>query len=375
MPKFLRSLHCGLRATVLAGSVAAVVITMSAASGYGPNAYAAPTSHAGTRQHHVILFGMDPLWATKSPAVISSQLRGMKAAGINAVRFDANWRWTQPTGPTTFYWTLLDREVRLARAAGMTVDLIIDDCPAWDAIPNAVGRTSPQPKSVQPYATFAAEVAKRYAPRGVKLFEIWNEPNDSKYWQPVANAAVYTKLLIAAYKAIKKVDRSAFIISGGLAPVPRGHGSYSPIGFLRAMYAHGAKGHFDALGNHPYSYPLLPNKYSASSWWSQMSRTRPSLRSVMAAHHDSGKRIWITEYGAPSAGPHGLGQKGQAAELSQAIRDSRTTSWIGAIFLYSWQDRGRNPRHNGDWFGVLTFGGHKKAAYWAVKAAIRMRLR
>jgi polysaccharide biosynthesis protein PslG len=375
MPKFPRTLHRTLRALVLAWSVSAVVITLPAASGYSPSAYATPISHSSVRRpHHLVLVGMDPLWGAQNPRVISSQLRGMKFLGVNAVRFEANWRWIQPTGPTKFYWARLDREVRLARAAHMTVDLVINDCPAWAAIPMAVGRTWPQPKSAEQYGTFAENVAERYAPRGVKLFEIWNEPNDSKYFQPVANVAAYTKMLIAAYKAIKKVDKSAFIISGGLAPVNRGHGSYAPIGFLQAMYANGAKGHFDALGDHPYSYPLPPNKYKPWSWWAQMSRTRPSLRSVMARHHDSGKRIWITEYGAPSAGPHGVGQKGQATELSQAVLDSKSTSWIGAIFLYSWQDRGRNPSHNGDWFGLLTFGGRKKAAYWAVKAAIRMRL-
>ena len=67
-------------------------------------------------------------------------------------------------------------------------------------------------------------------------------------------------LLQAAYPAIHRADVSATVVSGGLAP----HGDLGanpndprhPVNFLKAMYAAGAKGFFDALGTHPY--PPLP---------------------------------------------------------------------------------------------------------------------
>ena len=34
-----------------------------------------------------------------------------------------------------------------------------------------------------------------------------------------------------------------------------------PSRFLTDMYADGVKGSFDALGYHPYSYPVLPDTY------------------------------------------------------------------------------------------------------------------
>jgi len=295
----------------------------------------------------------------------------MKVAGITSVRVDADWSWVQPAGPTQFDWTDLDQEVKSARAAGMSVDLIIDGCPPWAAVAGTSGDAHPQPASAAQYATWAADVAARYAPQGVGLFEIWNEPNNAIFWQPKPDPAAYTADLVAAYSAIKKVDPGAFVISGGLAPEATDGTNISPIDFLTAMYADGAKGSFDALGYHPYSYPALPNTYEPWSAWSQMAQTNPSIRSVMNSNGDSGKSIWITEFGAPSSGLGGVGQSAQATAFTQAIAFAKGTSWIGGLYIYSWQDDGTDPANVEDWFGLLTATGSRKLAYAAVVNAIR----
>jgi hypothetical protein len=38
----------------------------------------------------------------------------------------------------------------------------------------------------------------------------------------------------------------------------------------------------------------------------------------------------------------------RAAEMAQAVMDARKTSWIGAIYIYSWQDLGTNRHANAD---------------------------
>ena len=139
------------------------------------------------------------------------------------------------------------------------------------------------------------------------MFEIWNEPNIALFWQPKPDPSAYTADLVAAYSAIKAVDPSAFVISGGLAPTVTKNHNISAIDFLKAMYADGAKGSFDAFGYHPYSFPELPD--SNESGWSQMARTSPSLRSVMIRNGDGNKPIWVTEFGAPSGGPAGWGNR------------------------------------------------------------------
>jgi hypothetical protein len=311
----------------------------------------------------------DPALVGEPPKVQRSQLVAMKSIGIDSIRFDADWSMVQPDGPRQFDWTELDQAVDSARAAGISVDLIIDGCPSWAALPGTRGDHTPVPASPHNYARWAANVAARYAPRGVNLFEIWNEPNAADTWSPRASPSAYTADLIAAYSAIKAVDRSAFIISGGLAPAATNGRDFSPIDFLKAMYADGAKGSFDALGYHAYSYPVLPDTYEPWSGWSQMDQTNPSLRSIMKDNGDSDKPIWITEFGAPTEGPHGVGETAQATAISQAISAVRITSWLGALYVYTWQDSGNNPNTDEDWFGILTARGKPKFAYAVIRAA------
>jgi polysaccharide biosynthesis protein PslG len=301
----------------------------------------------------------------ESAAVQASNLAGMKAIGITSIRLDANWDWVQYGGATTFDWGQLDQVVESVRAAGMSVDLIIDGCPPWAAKAGTSGNDSPQPASAAKYATWAAKVAARYGPMGVGSFEIWNEPNNVDFWQPGANAAAYTADLVAAYAAIKKADPAAFVVSGGLAPETTGGGSINAVTFLKEMYADGAKGSFDAVGYHPYSYPALPNTYESWSGWSQMSQTNPSIRSVMTSNGDSAKQVWITEFGAPTSGPWNVGTANQRLMLSQAITYAKEEKWIDALYIYTWQDTPTGPSiSNG--FGLLTSGGSRKLAYAAV---------
>jgi len=179
-------------------------------------------------------------------------------------------------------------------------------------------------------------VAKRYDGKGAKYFEIWNEPNNPSFWAPRPDPAAYTADLKAAYAAIKNVDPSAIVLSGGLAPEPNSSTSYAPLTFLADMYADGAKGSFDGVGFHPYSYPIDPDTFNPGSAWSQMSQTSPSIRSIMAANGDSAKKIWITEFGAPTSGTtDNVSDAEQSEELVQAISQVEQLSWVGSFYMYT----------------------------------------
>jgi hypothetical protein len=293
----------------------------------------------------------------------------MKSIGITSVRVDVNWRRVQPTGPSTFYWATLDQEVRSIRYAGMSVDLIIDGCPSWAAVPSAVNAIFAQPKSPKQYATWAAEVANRYRQMGVEYFEIWNEPNLQNFWWPKPNPAAYTADLVAAYASIKKVDPAATVISGGLANASDNGINYNPVTFLAIMYIDGAKGSFDDVGLHPYSYPTLPDTYNPSSGWSQMDETNPSIRSVMTEHGDSSKKVWITEFGAPSGGRPDVNSTVQSEILTQALGYADKAGWIGALYIYTWRDTSTTFKTSTQ-FGLESINGSPKPAFYAVSAAL-----
>jgi Glycosyl hydrolase catalytic core len=318
-----------------------------------------------------VIFGMSyPALIAKATRLQASQLAAMKAIGITSVRVDANWSWVQPEASTSFDWVQLDQEVNSIRSTGMSVDLIIDGCPKWVARSNAANKSSSQHGLPAQFAMWARDVASRYAHKGVRYFEIWNEPNTSQFCQSKPDAAAYTADLVAAYAAIKKVDPSAFVISGGLAPGPSHGTDISPITFLKEMYADGAKGSFDALGFHPYSFPAVPSTYEPWSGWSQMDQTSPSIRSVMESNGDSDVSVWITEYGAPSSGEYGIGSKAQSIELNQAISYVKSVTWIGAFYIYTWQDAAGGPAFDNG-FGLLTESGVPKPAYSTVKDLLR----
>ena len=355
----------------LPAAAAAVAGAMAIGVTFAGGASAAAATHGMAHAAAGKQVGIaEPDLITKSPAAQASELAAMKAIGITSVRLDADWSGVQYAGRNSFSWTALDQVVASARAAGMTVDLIIDGCPAWAAKAGTSGDASPPPASPATYATYAAAVAARYAPQGVTMFEIWNEPNNAGFWSPKPSAAAYTADLKAAYAAIKHADPTALILSAGLAPEVNDGTNINAITFLKSMYADGAKGSFDALAYHPYSYPALPDSYQSWSGWSQMSQTSPSIRSVMISNGDAAKQIWITEVGAPSSGPDGVGQQGQASDLTQAIAGANATSWIAGLYLYSWQDEGTDPANDENWFGLLTAAGTHKAAYTAVATAL-----
>jgi polysaccharide biosynthesis protein PslG len=297
----------------------------------------------------------------------AAALANMKSIGLQWVRVDADWSLLQPNGPRTFDWAPMDQEVRAIEAAGMHADLIIDNTPPW-ARTSAANVAWGEPATASAYGTFAGQVAAHYGPMGVNTYEIWNEENVRIFWAPAPNPSLYTSMLKDAYAAIKAARPNATVISGGLAPAADDSaGDIAPIKFLQDMYADGAKGSFDALGDHAYSNPALPDTFETWSGFSQMDQTSPSLRSVMAANGDSAKQIWITEIGAPSAGPNGVGTTAQAEEVNQAVAAAKSSSWIGAMFFYTYED---SPNADPDYYGLLNADGSAKPAWTALAAAL-----
>lgn len=310
----------------------------------------------------------DPNLVNESASVQLQQLEQMKAMGVTSIRLDAGWAWVEPTAGS-YDWSALDQVISSINQVGFSIDLIIDQCPSWAGVPSADGSGWAQPASAATFATYAAAVAARYGSKGVKYFEIWNEPNINNFWVPAPDPAAYTADLKAAYSAIKQVDPSATVISGGLSPATNTATTIDPRTFLEDMYSDGAEGSFDGLGDHPYSYPLIPDDDESWSGWSQMSQTSPSLRSIMAANGDSAKKIWITEFGAPTTGSNSVGEAGQTAALTQALSQAQGFSWLGSFYIYTWADLASEPEiDNG--FGLLTDDNTEKPAYEAVAAAL-----
>ena len=234
--------------------------------------------------------------------------------------------------------------------------------PGWARPAGTQASYGPDPKQ---YAAFARRVARRYSQRGVRHWEIWNEPNVAAFWTPKPNAAAYAKLLKAAYRAIKDEDPGAVVLTGGTAPAVTDEWNVAPVAWLQRLYRNGAKGHFDALSHHPYCWPAFPGEALGWSAWHQMSGAAESLRSVMKANGNPKKTIWATEFGAPTNGPSGsfVSEQAQAQMIQRAYQVWSAYDWSGPLFVYEARDLGTNTSTRENFFGLVRRDFSLKPAY------------
>ncbi|MDV3134729.1 GH39 family glycosyl hydrolase [Mycobacterium sp. 29Ha] len=288
-------------------------------------------------------------------AAIAQQFDLMAAMNVTWVRVDFDWSVAE-SQRGQFNWEYPDAIVAEAAAHGMKVLGVLSSSPEW-ARPSTQGRSTDarhsRPENLSEWAAFAKVVTERYAPRGVHNWEIWNEPNTQKFWPPRPDVNEYGTLFWVAAEAIREVDEQATILIGGLAPkfhVP--DSEVAPTDYLEQLYQNGAIQLADGIAVHPYTFPALPfdTPQRAVGGFKDL----PELRAVMESHGDSRKKIWITEFGAPTGtGPHAVSDGAQATMLLQARREVQQWDWAGPLIYYELVDGGTDLADVEENFGVL----------------------
>lgn len=315
-------------------------------------------------------------------AQVNAALAQDASVGVTAVREQLSWNAVEPT-QGTYNWAPFDALVQAVAANHMSLLVLIDFTPAWARASGCTTWTCP-PANPSQFASFAAMAAARYG-NEVAAWEIWNEPNSAAFWTPSANPTAYSQLLNLTSAAIKQADPGAFVLSGGLAPEPDDGVDIDPVAFLSDVCSAGGLGAVDAVGDHPYSFPVLPDYPAVWNAWQQMDATSPNLRSVMTSCGAASKPIWITEYGAPTNGPgpaatlanydltahpthvdEGL----QAQMVTNAVSDVKSYPWVGALFFYSASDAGTAVTTNQNFFGLLDYTNQPKPAWTALQTAL-----
>lgn len=363
-------MHMGRRVAQIVVVAAMVIASLSV-----PDASAA-SSYVGRQG-----IGLNGIDFRASSAVQKTQAARVAGTGAKWVRIEIDWWYVQDGGRTSFNWAGPDGAVAAAKAKSLNVLLLIQKTPPW-ARTTADGSTPPT--NPNDYATFAAKVVSRYAPQGVRSYEVWNEPNLWMFWaDPVTgkpNVQGYVDLLKAAYPKMKAATYSSIsIVAAGLSPYgttgqsPEGH-AISPLTYLDQMYDAGAKNYFDAVGWHPYTAPAMPNDTADWNAWSQMSVDftdaqgaiyQKSARTIMTENGDAGKLIVMTEAGAATAGDPSLTEQDQATAYRQAVDNRLSYSWAGPIFFYETTDRAPLTTVDPDkenYFGIYRADGTAKPA-------------
>jgi hypothetical protein len=326
-------------ATTTAATTTAVTTT-NATTTTTTTTVAAPAPPA-LSQHYGVSLGGSVQYVSATER--DHRLDSVAAMHAGWIRFDLQWTNIEKT-QGVWDWTAHDGVVNAAKARGLDVLGDLTAAPGWANGGNA-WNFAPTSAHVQDYGNFCGQTVRHYAPMGVKTYEVWNEPNISGFFRPAPNVALYTAMLKACYSAAKAADPTVTIVSAGLSPVgayPTGDTAHpeniNPVKFLEGMYANGAQGSFDALGDHPYSYPALPSGTNPANAWFQLAGTSPSLRSLMTANGDSSKAIWATEFGRPSANGGGATETNQSDEVKDAVSHWNSYPWAGVLFYYAAKD-------------------------------------
>ena len=120
----------------------------------------------------------------------------------------------------SYDWAALDQAVASIQEVGLSADLIVDGCPPWAAVSGAQGSvcTTSFPCRICQLGSRRRNKIRHQRRQVLRDLERAEHP---AFWQPKPDPAAYTADLKAAYAAIKAVDPSAVVLSGGLAPEPR----------------------------------------------------------------------------------------------------------------------------------------------------------
>jgi beta-xylosidase len=301
-------------------------------------------------------------------ANIERQFDLMAQMGVKWVRVDLAWAWVE-SEQGTLDWGYTDKIVDEAKAHSMNVLAVFSSTPGW-ALAAGSGDPYSRPADLASYGNFTKVAVQRYASRGVTNWEVWNEPNIAQFWPPTPDADEYGRLFRAVAEAIRSVDPKATVLLAGLSPkYDSPDAEISPIDFLEQLYANGSAQLADAIAAHPYSFPALP--MAKQQRMVGGFKDLPLLRNVMTKHGDSAKKIWITEFGAPTGtSPNAVSEDNQARTLIEARKQAARWDWVGPLIYYELVDGGTDPGDDQDNFGVFRQNlDPKPAAVALMKAA------
>lgn len=290
------------------------------------------------------------------------ELDAAQAAGLRRVRFMLSWAGIEPTRPDDWEPVALrrlERVVALARARGMEVLAVLGPAPVWArGLVSLIGTPPSDPAQL---GRFGERIARHFGDR-ISSYQVWNEPNLLLFWGGLPDPERYTALLRATYRGIKRGNPRATVLAAPLSPEGDGALSMSPTTYVKRMYAAGAKGSFDAIGAHPYTWG------KPEAWTEDVD----GIRREMVARGDGDKRIWITELGASTARlPPGIPEPAQRRYVLEALEQARSRPFVGPVVLYCLRDNGTDRNDREQNFGLLRRDFSPKPVYDGVATLLR----
>ncbi|HID55100.1 TPA: glycoside hydrolase family 5 [Candidatus Poribacteria bacterium] len=206
------------------------------------------------------------------------------------------------------------------------------------------------------FASFAQAAARRYAGRRI-LWEIWNEPNLSHFWNPQPSLDDYVKLVEETAPRIREADPSGLI----LAPATSG----IPLDWLEGCFRRGLLRWIDGLSVHPYR--AQPPETVIGDY--------AALRGLIKRYAPKGKEIPIISgewgYSLINWDRSRLSEEQQARYLVRMFLVNLMEG-VPVSIWYDWRDDGTDPNEREHHFGTAGHDLKPKAAYIAAKTLLNL---
>jgi Cellulase (glycosyl hydrolase family 5) len=264
--------------------------------------------------------------------------------GADWVRMWALWQDMEsaPGAYNQHVISVMNGRIAALKARGVKVLVVVHRAPAWAS--GGRGGIAP-PSNPATFGRFMGEIAQRVP--GADAWELCSEPDSGEFWAGGADPAAYAALLRSAYPAIKAVQPSDIVVTGGMVG--------NNMDYLAALYANGAQGAFDAVGVHTDTACLTsgPDAYYRDERGRVGRYTFSGYRevhAVMTDHGDGAKPVWMTEMGwstqrgrcnvGTKAGkkPLGVSPRRQARFLRAAYRCVAADPFLGVAIWFGLQD-------------------------------------
>jgi len=308
-----------------------------------------------------VRFGIqDDAWLEYGPGTLDERLTELRSLGVDVVRITLDWRATEPRAGI-FDWTRADLLLDGLAAHDLAPLVTLYGTPAWA---NGGAPENHAPTSATAFAAFARRAAQRYP--FVRMWAIWNEPNQRRWLVPTSADVYVRKLLNPAYAAIHGANPQALVAGGVTAP--RGStGGVSPVQWIAGMAS--AHARLDAYAHNPY--PLDPGETPTSGGCGHCETitmaTLPRLLSAVQRAFGTATRIWLTEYGYQTNPPDtylGVSYAAQALYTSEAALRAYEAPRVDLLIHYLVQDEPDVARWQS---GVYTAAGRAKPALQALR--------
>lgn len=357
-------------------------------------------------------FGLVFVTSAEWPADVARFERA-RQVGARWDRWPLYWSGVE-TSPGVYRWAHVDQALRDALAQGFEVSLILMGTPGFYAAGGIPGqlpiggsvlrqsnggtpRRAPTPpslaiaaanppaglyapiftdgtdrpgpgKPINPnnrWAAFVYQAVARYRPgglasqqvagwpsgRGVRAWEIWNEPDLTFFWS--GTATDYARLLKVAAIAARQADPQARILFGGLAIFEKPNWLREVLTALQndpAPDLRDAFGwYFDVLPIHSYSYAWQTFRY--------LNQAKGTLQSFGLVKelwvNESGLPVW-DDYPGPTWDPDSGYRGTKEEQAAYVVQSAAYAIWLGARVIFHFMlhdDCGNGPEHH-DAFGL-----------------------